>query len=437
MNIEEEPLDEVVTVYCAGYSKEPLTQAAKAGGAIWYSENNDCNRPIILGSAERKTATTAVVASISAAVSECPPNRVLKCIVLNDQVYENITKKLITWDDKGFTGVKDAPLYRALLSKLRARSASTIISKSNNHDNLCRKKAVALAKDASEMRGPANIGDIAAISDTLLQGVKLSEMTQALAYKTIKEMTLPKSRPATEKTIHKIQHDISKITGNAPSSEILWKTIRNPIISRRTRNFLYIAYHGALRIGHYWKHIPECEDRALCKTCNTEENLEHILLECKRPWRIMIWDIVKDLWLKSEPNTDWQDLTFGTILGCCSIPAPAGQSYIRDPIRDRRYYILILEAMHLIWKLRCEVVIEREGRDLTKEEAYARVTQALNGRLERDQRLMSKKWKVNMIPKAVVLETWSKIIAKNQDLPTDWTGETGVLVGIRPITDYG
>jgi hypothetical protein len=79
------------------------------------------------------------------------------------------------------------------------------------------------------------------------------------------------------------------------------------------------------------------------------------------------------------------------------------------------YTILISESTHLIWKLRCESVIDRLGADITNEEAYARLSSAINGRLQNDISLSNKKrWGQHAIPQALVLATWSLVI-----IPTD------------------
>ncbi|KAJ3836284.1 hypothetical protein F5878DRAFT_541640, partial [Lentinula raphanica] len=365
------------------------------------------------------------VAAVLAAVLACPKQVKLRCIILNNQVFENITRKLAMWDNQGFTGVKDASLYKALLSQLRSRKAPTVFGKATPQDKRIRKEINALAKTASEMEGPVDRRDLYANLEYSPQGVRLAEMTQALAYKTIKETRPPQPRPRTEATISRIQDDIRAARGTAPISEILWRAIRDPLVSRRARNFLYIALHGALRVGKYWKHIPSCEDRVNCTLCNTEESLTHILFECKRPWRKMIWDTVEDLWLKSEKNAKWEEPTLGTVLGCCSIPAPSKDARNNVSTQDRLYRILMIEAAHFIWKLRCEIVIDRDNKDATIQEAHGKWAQVLNRRLERDQKLISKKWKKNMIPKTVVFDTWNSIIQRTTNLPPDWTGETG------------
>ncbi|KAJ3765188.1 hypothetical protein FB446DRAFT_624421, partial [Lentinula raphanica] len=68
------------------------------------------------------------------------------------------------------------------------------------------------------------------------------------------------------------------------------------------------------------------------------------------------------------------------------------------------------EAVHFIWKLRCEIVIDRDNEDATVQEAHSRWAQALNRRLDRDQKLVSKQWKKKMVPKTVVFDTWNSII---------------------------
>ncbi|KAJ3965089.1 hypothetical protein EV361DRAFT_811258 [Lentinula raphanica] len=433
-----EPIqDEARTVWCGGFSHNPQKLEARAGGAIWYGRNSDCNRPVLLRKSERQVAATATVAAVLGAINECPENIRLRCIVLNDQVFEAITKKLAGWNDLGFTGIKDATLYRALLSKLRHRKAPTLFGKATPQDKSIRKEVNTLAKIASTIVGPVNGSDIAAISESISKGVKVTEMTQAIAYQTIKEMTIPKPRPRTEDIMGKIQKDIQAATGTAPVPEIIWRGIRNPLIPRRARNFMYMAVHGALRIGNFWKHIPNCEERVNCDFCGIEENLEHILFKCQRPWRKMVWDIVEELWLKSNPDALWLEPALGTTLGCCSFPAPSKTQRKENLVQDRLYRILMIEAGHFIWKLRCEIVIERKNEDITIPEAHGRWTHTLNRRLEKDQKLTAKRWKNNRIPRTVVLDTWNTIIKRTTDLPDDWVGETGVLVGVRPYTDFG
>ncbi|KAJ3826136.1 hypothetical protein F5880DRAFT_1467340, partial [Lentinula raphanica] len=55
---QPEPLQEhrENTVWCGGYSQNPQTTTARAGGAIWYGRNSDQNRPVLLDKQKRQTA---------------------------------------------------------------------------------------------------------------------------------------------------------------------------------------------------------------------------------------------------------------------------------------------------------------------------------------------------------------------------------------------
>jgi len=87
------------------------------------------------------------------------------------------------------------------------------------------------------------------------------------------------------------------------------------------------------------------------------------------------------------------------------------------------------ESAHLIWKLRCERIIQEEDRPFTEEEIENRWLRTINGRLELDQKMTDKDYGPKAIPKSKVLETWRSILKDEKALPDDWTGENGVLVG--------
>ncbi|KAJ6494518.1 hypothetical protein C8R45DRAFT_1052935 [Mycena sanguinolenta] len=224
-------------------------------------------------------------------------------------------------------------------------------------------------------------------------------MTQSLAYKGIKAMRGPVLRKATDKNI---------------------KTARSRDLSSNIRNFLWKSIHNALRIGKYWAHIPECEDRVNCKHCGAEESLEHILLLCPSTGQKEVWKLAKDLWLKK--HTGWPALSFGFLLG-------SGLAFFREagskpnPASQRLYNILVSESMHLIWKLRCESSIGHNGTPPTVDRLQIDINLT-------DRRRFGKQYTV---APALVLDTWSGTLLQNDELPDDWLKEPGVLVGIAPM----
>jgi hypothetical protein len=101
---------------------------------------------------------------------------------------------------------------------------------------------------------------------------------------------------------------------------------------------------------------------------------------------------------------------------------------------ERLYRILMTESAHLIWRIRCERVLERSDRDQwhTAKEISNRWQSALNKRLALDQAMTSRKYGSKAIKAKTVLHTWSGILQNEQSLPDDWIGFPGVLVGIGP-----
>ena len=99
---------------------------------------------------------------------------------------------------------------------------------------------------------------------------------------------------------------------------------------------------------------------------------------------------------------------------------------------DRFVKICVLESAYLIWKIRCERVIERGDNNEawhTKQEARSRWYAALNRRLKMDKALTSRKLGMKAIERRVVLETWRGVLSGNANEEEDWLGIPGVLVG--------
>jgi ribonuclease HI len=98
------------------------------------------------------------------------------------------------------------------------------------------------------------------------------------------------------------------------SDNNIWMAAHGKDILPRTAQFLWKSLHNAHKVGRYWSHIPECEERAFCQACGTNKDLEHILTRCGSPGQVIIWREVKTIWAKK--NDEWLTPTLGLILGC-------------------------------------------------------------------------------------------------------------------------
>jgi ribonuclease HI len=182
-----------------------------------------------------------------------------------------------------------------------------------------------------------------------------------------------------------------------------------------------MTLHNGYKVGDHWKKIEGFEDRENCKKCGILETMEHILTKCDAPGQSQIWDLVSGVWMMKTGKE--MRPSFGEIMACGAIKK-------EDAGESRLYRILISESAYLIWKLRNEQVIqEREGA--TDREIYNRWRKTINNRLELDCLLTdTRKWGKKSLNKSLVLMTWKGTLMNEDRHPEDFTGVTGVLVGV-------
>lgn len=197
-----------------------------------------------------------------------------------------------------------------------------------------------------------------------LQGAKLSAITQAIAYQGIIERLLPQQYATIAENLQTTREAIHAYNGLLEIDETIWINMQQRTLRTHIKQSLYKAIYSTQKLGQYWQHIPNHKDCELCTTCNVTESMEHILIHCYATLRTMIWRMARELW-PHTPNL-WPEISIGLILGCRSITLPPNvrQDHDdREEIRTQRgrekgarhlLQILLSEAAHLIWVLRCE-----------------------------------------------------------------------------------
>ncbi|KAJ7649222.1 hypothetical protein B0H17DRAFT_1163744 [Mycena rosella] len=241
---------------------------------------------------------------------------------------------------------------------------------------------------------------------TFFDRASLAGNRQKIFYRSIREEKTKKLTPraSTVKKLEVVRTAAYEIFDRRVSDTDIWRS----------------NLHNAHKIGTYWTHIPECEDRAICQGCEDLENLEHILLECECPGQKLIWKAAETLWLEKESH--WPEVTLGTILGC-------GLAEFRDdrgkikPGTQRLYRILMSESAYQIWRLRNERVIERDGEPASDDEIMNKWKFAMDKLLANRPR----KGKRPALAPLLVLETWSGTLDNERCLPTNWLREPRVL----------
>ncbi|KIK54030.1 hypothetical protein GYMLUDRAFT_178097, partial [Collybiopsis luxurians FD-317 M1] len=132
------------------------------------------------------------------------------------------------------------------------------------------------------------------------------------------------------------------------------------------------------------------------------------------------------------------NISLGTVTGCTLITFHNQKNHLL-PQAQRLFTILVSESAHLIWKIRCEAVIHKEGRNPSVQEVYNRFKFLLNAYLQKDIcQSNSYRWGQHTIPMSTVKQTWTPLICTPhyEDPPPDWVGKSKVLVGIEPPTHF-
>ncbi|KAH9910598.1 uncharacterized protein B0H18DRAFT_895015 [Fomitopsis serialis] len=342
-----------------------------------------------------------------------------------------ITTKLAGWEDGGWIGVPHADYLAALANHLRQRCAVTTVRHASTPWEW---KAIDWIRDRAcplLLNHPLEVVRPTSNPSFRLSGARLASLTQATAYKGILATRRPPARQGTARNV------ALALAALAPrqqrSSEELWTSLRHKDIRHQVSDFLWKTLHSALRVGHFWAHIPQYKDRASCTNCRCEESIEHILLECTAVGQQQVWTMVEALWLKT--GLAWPGMSLGTLLTLGTKTWTNPGSKRRREGASRLWRILVSESAYLVWKLRCERVI---GHDDSPDWQHHELTvqrrwhAAIDARLQLDIASTRHYLGGRTQKSDVVLRTWNKVLEDEIALPDDWT-RFGFLVGIAPV----
>lgn len=244
-----------------------------------------------------------------------------------------------------------------------------------------------------------------------LTGAKLATMTQSKAYKAICELKMKKEkyqekldRKVPKKNIARIARTLQDHGDEPPSRERIWKSIRSKDFVRNIQYFLWMTLQGGYRVGpDAWAGVPGYEERAICKHCEEDKTMEHILLECRAAGQSQIWALAEEFW--GEKEADWWQPTFGELLavGLLEVKDNEGGT-MRGATRMRR--ILLAYSMDLIWKVRNDRVINK--RNTSEREIRNRFWHSMDGRMELDLTLSTSFTKKSRLSRKLVYDTWTE-----------------------------
>ncbi|KAJ7574602.1 hypothetical protein C8J56DRAFT_722270, partial [Mycena floridula] len=384
--------------------------------------------------------------AVKAAIEEALEHRNLAINSDSKYVINGLTTNIQELEDTGFIGVSNKRLFQTTIARLRERRTETYFTWVKGHSgNEGNERADELAGIGARTEAQDEI-DMEIPHELSLTGAKLNKITQALAYRAIRERKMDRQtktfrkqieRRDTIRNLDRTRYAAQELrNGKLPTDRKIWKSTRHRDLTRQTRYFMWMIMHDAYKVGVYWTKMkdPEMQLRGYCKHCHGQvEDMEHILTKCRAPGQREVWDLAKTTWNKKKASR-WNKPNFGKIMASAMTELQSSRGK-KKPGASRLYRILISEAAYLIWKLRNERIIPEEGTGRAKPpatdaEIENRFYSALNIRLNLDCALTNKaKYGRHAIRKETVLSTWDGILHENNNLPEDWTRENGVLVG--------
>ena len=423
-----------ILVYTDGSCTNNGKANARCGGGIWFGQNDPRNKAIkIPGNAQSNQIgeTAAVITTLQ----DTPHFIPLEIASDSKYVIDGLTTNLQNWEDKGWIGVDNATFFRKAAFLLRQRSARTTFRWIKAHNGtLGNEESDRLAKEGAGKDAPDPL-DLQIPPEFDLQGAKLKAIDQSTAYKGIIEQRPRPPRPNSTEYIQESRDAIEEINGTQETTAKIWTSLNRQILRPRVQQFLYKMIHKAFMIGDRWKDVRGFEQCQMCTICNMEESMRHILLECNANVRTTIWEQAKEIWPQEWQR--WPDVKIGTILGIGHITLPENERQqaaennamtMKTRGRTRLLQILISEASHLIWVLRCERVIYRRNRQHTDQEVKNRWKRVINDRLTID-RITATKIKRDKAFTRLVNATWTQPL-KKQGIPHhNWLQRCEVFSG--------
>jgi ribonuclease HI len=179
-----------MTVYTDGACMENGKLDARCGSRVWVEVNHPLNKSMrILGN--KQSNQVGEIAAVIAAVESLPNYCKLTIVSDSKYVIKGLTENLQKWEDNGWIEIKNPEFFKRAAYLLKRRTAPTYFEWVEGHKgNRGNKESDKLAKEGAENDQPDELSLHIPVEFDL-QGAKLAMLTQAIAYRGIRECRPP------------------------------------------------------------------------------------------------------------------------------------------------------------------------------------------------------------------------------------------------------
>jgi ribonuclease HI/exonuclease III len=409
--------DERVTVTIESTCHNEGRPDAECVGGAWCEEDETLSIHVRARN-QNSTRLSAELTVLITALQRMDTARPITIRSSNRLTIEGPTRHLKKWEDRGWVGVPDRELWKALVYELRRKSAQVGFEwirnrKADERAGKAKRLAEAGIDDPNNERVPTAVP-----TNWEVRGAKLSGLKQKTAYLHLIEKRV---RAPTKTRVRNMSRALAALSESeqlvSRNEANVWSDMWHKSVRKPIAQFFYALMNGTQKVGRFWLNIEGWEDYAKCKLCGADiEDMEHILIKCKSAHRRITWELCRKTW--PEKNETWPAITMGTVLGCNSItlkpdvpteqePEPRDDEKARG--RSQLMRETIREAAHLVWGMRCERTVGKREAEHTAAEIERRWNDKIVDRFKSDRALVLRAGKAPSKVKALKAK-WDAVV---------------------------
>lgn len=165
-----------------------------------------------------QTNQTGELTAILELLQAVPPSHPIKIISDSRYCIDGIMWHSRKWEDKRWIGVENKELFQAILSRCRARNATTELEWVKGHSEVeGNERADRLAAEGAQLQRPPS-QDLQPIHRFLPSGAKIENISQSTIYRGLKERETytVTQRASTQRNVARIQDEIQEASGKRP-----------------------------------------------------------------------------------------------------------------------------------------------------------------------------------------------------------------------------